>query len=88
LTHLAPAPAKKPKRKGGDEDKERGAFIRRNLRRLWRKMTWKTCEDGRDPRPAVDSQWWHLHRQRTAAIAPEQGRELRPGRPDYPSPTP
>jgi hypothetical protein len=79
------------KRSDGDED-ERGASIRKHLLRLWRKLAWKIFEDGRDPPPSFDSEWWQRHRQRTAdpiiRADHEQGRGLRHDRPDCPSPTP
>jgi hypothetical protein len=82
---LKPAPSKKARRaEDGD------GFIRRNLRRLWRKMAWKTFEDWREAPPSVDSDWWHRHRQSMAGPAIhtdlEQGRGMRRDRPDYPSP--
>jgi hypothetical protein len=74
LTQPAPAPVKKRKR--GEE--ERG-FIRKHLRRLWRKMAWKTVEDWRDVSPTFDSDAWHRHQQRTAGRYHGKERSLRAG---------
>jgi hypothetical protein len=82
LTRPAPAPARKRKR--GDEEQ---GFIRKHLRRLWRKMARQAGEDWRDPPPSVDSQWWHWHRQSTAD-RDHRHDESRNCQPDYPSPTP
>jgi hypothetical protein len=75
LTRPAPAPAKKRKR--GEE--ERGAFIRKHLRRLWRKMAWKTVEDWRDAPPTFDSDEWHRHQQRTAGCVHDDECRLHAG---------
>lgn len=78
----APTP-KKSRRK----DTQGGAFIRKHTIRLFRKIARQSGEDWRDPPPAFDSDWWHQHQQRAAVSDQEHGRELAPGRPDYPSPT-
>jgi len=79
----APAPTKSRRQRSGEQDQ----FIRKHLRRLFRKMARQTGDDGRDPPPSFDSQWWYWHQQHAASPGRDRhhGQDLRP--PDYPSPT-
>src|SRR3974377_797206 len=70
-----PAP-KKSGRKG--EDEKGRASYRKNINRLFAKVTGWTVDDERGHQPpTVDSDWWHWHRQSKGGPAnprPEQGR--------------
>jgi hypothetical protein len=86
LRIVAPAPPKKRKRSGDDE--ARAATLRKQLKRLFRKVRRRVSDDDRDDRPAFDSDWWHWHRQSMADIGrkPAHDDGLRPAS-NHPSPT-
>jgi hypothetical protein len=75
LTRPAPGPAAK-KRKRREEE---SGFMRKQLRRRWRKMAWKIVEDWRDAPPTFDGDEWHWHQQRTAGRDHDGERHLRAG---------
>jgi hypothetical protein len=60
----APAPPKKRKRSG--EEEARAADLRKQIKRLFRKVRRHVGDDDRDPPPTVDNDWWHWHRQSMA----------------------
>jgi hypothetical protein len=64
LMRPAPAPPKKRKRSGDDE--ARAADLRKQIKRLFRKVRRHVGDDCRDAPPTVDSDWWHWHRQSMA----------------------
>jgi hypothetical protein len=86
LRLAAPAPPKKRQRSGGDE--ARAADLRKQIKRLFRKVRRHVSEDWRDAPPTVDSDWWHWHCQSMADVVHEHHRGLQQRGPDYPSPTP
>jgi hypothetical protein len=91
LRITAPAAPRKSRRKrSGEDDKERTAFIRKHMRRLFRKMARQTSEDWRDAPPTFDGDAWHRHQQSVAGVrcdhqGPERG--LQDGGANYPSAT-
>jgi hypothetical protein len=84
-----PAPPKKSARKrGGDEDKGR-ASTRKNIKRLFAKVTrWTVADERGDELPSIDADAEHRHRQSMADPGHQQRQERpqHPG-PNYPSPT-
>lgn len=83
-----PAPPKKSaRRRSGDEDKGR-ASTRKNIKRLFAKVTrWTTTDERGDELPSIDAEAEQRHRQSMAD--PGQQRQQRPQQPgpNYPSPT-
>jgi hypothetical protein len=65
----APAPAPKKKRSGKDgTEHERTSFIRKHMRRLFRKTGRHMGDDWRSVETAFDSERWRRHRQSVAQI--------------------
>jgi hypothetical protein len=91
MQRAAPTP-KKRKRSG--EDEARAADVRKQIKRLFRKVRQHVSEDWRDAPPTVDNDWWHWHRQSMADPGSSPGQAshnhdhgLRNPGPNYPSPT-
>jgi hypothetical protein len=87
-----PAPPRKRKRSGDDE--ARAADLRKQIKRLFRKVRRHVADDPRDDRSTVDNDWWHWHRQSMADPGSSPGqashdhdRSLHQRGPNYPSPT-
>jgi hypothetical protein len=92
LTQRAPKPAapkKTARKRSGEDDKGRIAFVRKQTRRVFRKVARRVSDDERDERPTFDAHSFHQHQQRVADIGSthEQERGFRSGGPNYPSPT-
>ena len=83
-----PAPRKSGRK--GDDEKGRASY-RKNINRLFTKVTRWTVDDERgDHPPTVDNDWWHWHRQSMAGARDhrqEQERPLQSQRPNYLSST-
>ena len=59
--------------------------LRKQIKRLFRKVRRHVGDDDRDDRPAFDSEWWHQHQQRVADIGSghvETRAGLAPARPE------
>jgi hypothetical protein len=74
LTVRADHPAPKKSRRKGDGTGEdvRRAFIRKHMRRLFRKIRRRMGDDCRDRPPSFDGQQWHRQQQGRAAPGSKQ----------------
>jgi hypothetical protein len=88
MQRAVPAPKKSRRKRSGD-DEARAADLRKQIKRLFRKVRRHIADDPRDDRPTFDSQWFHQHQQRTAQpdTGSEHERGFRQCGPDYASPT-
>jgi hypothetical protein len=82
-----PAPKKSARRRRG-EDGQGHASYRKNIKRLFDKVTrWTIGDERGDDPPSIDAEAEHRHQQRMASPDQEHGRGARHYRPNYPSPT-
>jgi hypothetical protein len=87
LTLRIGAPAPPKKRKRSSEEEARAADLRKQIKRLFRKVRRHVGDDDRDPPSTVDNDWWHRHRQSMADSRQRAGPELPSSRPESSSPT-
>ena len=92
MTQRAAPTPKKSRRKRSGEDEARAADLRKQIKRLFRKVRRHVGDDDRDPsdeRPTFDAHEFHQHQQRVADIESdhvEAWAGLAPSRPELPFP--